>query len=89
MDGSQSYILDPSFDQAEAGLVEPHKLEKACMLFPDFPPMGYRAQYTCFLDDGLELDIHYVPTDNDTWKETEAWNDEGLPYLVHEILSRI
>lgn len=86
------YILDPSFDQALAALGLKPEIGMLCV---ENNAAGVRMDellditLVMRMDDGAELSVRYIPLDDDSYLETEAWNDDGLPYLVSEIALRI
>lgn len=86
------FILDPAFDQAMVALdvLPPEEMllvetddELVCSGVP------VALEFGLVMDDGTDVTARYIPLDDHSYTETEAWNDEGLPFLVSEIASRL
>lgn len=86
-------LLDPSFDQADValkGLLGADKVV-AIMPLPDdaHDSERWHVQYSGFTPSGLAVKIEYVTTGDESYRDSPAWNDEGLPLLCDLILRRI
>ena len=87
---SGDWLIDPSFDQADVALEGRLKVSGVQM----FPlPAGttdkFHVTYHGFFDSGLRGKIEYVVIDDCSWRESDAWNDEGLILLTATILARM
>jgi hypothetical protein len=88
---ARRWIIDPSFDQALVALgIEPD----STMLYleSDAPAMrgegDLALELQAIMNTGEALKIRYIPLFDDSYRDTEAWKDEGLPFLVSEIATR-
>lgn len=82
------WFLDPSFDQAFAALdVENKDLQiLALPIETEVDPYEIAVDLQASLDAGERMVIRYRPLDDRSFTQTEAWNDDGLPWLAREIL---
>lgn len=91
------WLLDSTFDQADDAFEAGGKgrvfgLKPECMLFPlpdALPAQGFLATYNGISDDGVELRVRYATTKDETWRTSDAWNDEGLPFIAELILTKL
>ncbi len=85
------WLIDPSFHQADIALGKRLRVEG----IPMFPfPVGtnsleFHASYTGRFDSGLTAQIDYVAIQDNSWRDSGAWNDEGLVLLTRRIASQV
>lgn len=89
----ESWLLDASLDQVNDAIPDV-ALPKEVFAFPvkgaDLDTHGaFRAEYAVVLDDGQKAAINYLTTTNEGYRETEAWNDEGLDWIAQDIYDRM
>ena len=87
----ESWLVDASLDQVNDAIPD-IALPKEAFLFPvrgANVDTGFHAKYSVVLDDGQKATINYLTTTNETFRETEAWNDEGLDFIAEHIRERI
>lgn len=86
------YIIDPSFDQALMAMELP---PEGGMLLVESGDSAMQSggmleiELKAITDSGAELRIQYVPLADEGYRTSEAWTDEGLPFLASEIATRI
>lgn len=89
----EHYLIDPSFDQgfsalADRGIAVPD--DPVTMVLPlhgrPFTP-GVRAHYGMSLPAPATtaFDIWYTATDDESYRDTDAWQDEALPHISRVI----
>jgi hypothetical protein len=86
------YIIDPSFDQALIAMGLP---PESGMLLVESDDSAMQAggllkiDLNVVMDCRAELRVQYIPLADDGYLTTEAWTDEGLPFLATDIAARI
>jgi hypothetical protein len=86
---SDKWLIDPSFDQVDIALGRRLKVSE----IPVFPlpvtteGFNFHASYTGKFGSDLIAEIDYVSIQDDSWRTSEAWNDEGLDILTALITS--
>ena len=84
------WIIDPSFDQSVTAMgIIPSPAEMLCLESDQIGDALVEAEARVVMDSGEELKIRYIPLNDETYRDTEAWTDSGLPFLVSEIAARL
>ncbi len=83
------WIIDPSFDQSVTAMGIRPPAEMLCLESDQIKDGRIEAEAVAVMDSGEELKIRYIPLDDETYRDTEAWTDPGLPFLVSEIARSI
>jgi hypothetical protein len=88
-----AWLLDSTFDQADDAFTDrPFGLQAECVLFPLEGLKynhGFHADYRGISDGGVELRVRYVRLDDASWRASDAWNDENLPFIAAYILAEL
>lgn len=85
------WIIDPSIDQAHAPEFGVEILPEILVVDISGQPWDPSDQFDVHigltLDNGEAAKLKYRSTKNQSYLDTEAWNDEGLPLLAYAIAS--
>lgn len=84
-------LIDSSFDQIstpDKGLVIPPTI-LALDLGRAIELKSHEVELGLVNDEGLKLKVIYQPLDDDSYQDSEAWNDAGLPLLALEIIKKM
>lgn len=83
------WVLDAALDQADApefGVPVPPEVYVFDTLGHDWNPQeNFEMQLNLTLDNGDPATLYYRSLEDEGYRATEAWNDEGLPLLAHAI----
>lgn len=84
------YLLDPSFDAAETALALPVDHKVQIFDLGQKPDLEYmHLEMVAISEEVGQIKIQYVSTRDESYQDTEAWNDEGLPLLATDILLKM
>lgn len=91
------FLIDPSFDQAFAALAEagtPVSTKPLTLVLPldgQSFPAGAQARFKGLLDPPEELafEVQYIASDDNSYRDSQAWNDEAIPFIASHIVSAI
>lgn len=83
------WIIDPSFDQSVMAMGIRPPSEMICLESDQIGDALIEVEASVVMDSGEELKIRYIPLNDETYRDTEAWNDNGLPFIVSEIATHI
>lgn len=87
------WLLDSAFDQADEALGWKLRLPTVCQAFPlpeKLSSLDFHGTWEMRSGAiGMLAKIQYITTGDQTWRSSQAWNDEGLAILEEMILCRI
>lgn len=87
------WIIDSAFDQIGAVFASHVKIPAELPLFPMPKPLpenhGFHVSFEWITDEKAKFRIQYATTTDQSWKQTPAWNDEGLVGLSMSILEEL
>jgi hypothetical protein len=89
---SPKFFLDPTIEAALDALGLPQDPDGPIFTVPlpdEAEPVELHLECHGVLDDGTKVEFEYFSTDDHSYQQTEAWNDESLPLIAAEILTRI
>jgi len=81
-------LIDPTFEAASRALYGEDEDDPAgymVIALPETPGQFFDATICGKLDNGAEIEIRYIGTGDETWLESEAWNDEALPVFANAL----
>ncbi len=90
---TKDQLIDPAFDQVFPPLGLPHYPQMLVIDSSVFWGMqtGGKVGAGLIVDKGendkARLEVQYVLTEDKRYEESEAWQDEGLPFLAAAIMS--
>jgi hypothetical protein len=88
-----AWLLDTTFDQADDAFPgRPFGLAHECVMFPleGVALDGFLADYRGYSDaTGMELRVRYASLKDESWRQSEAWMDEALPFVAELILAQM
>lgn len=79
------YLIDAAFDQVSLDGLCVDPMVFAMDLGTKGLPAGNMLRAGCESDDGVKFVVEYRPLDDWTFRSTEAWTDEGLPFIAEGI----
>lgn len=90
-------LIDPSFDQAFAAIAAggvPIPANPLTLVLPleghSLTP-GVRARYSLRMDPPEDhmCEVLYIVTDDNSYRDTPAWQDEAIPFIVDHVVSAV
>lgn len=88
---NDEWLLDCSFDQADAALGGKLKLDPICYVFPmtgHTPGSGFEIDMKADINDRV-VRIWYCTTGDVSWRSSPAWNDFGLFFLAGQVRAKM
>ena len=87
------WVLDPAFDQADApqfGVHVPSEIFFFDALGQEWNPREkFEMQLDLVMDNGDNATLYYRRLADESYRDTDAWNDEGLPLLAQAIAAEM
>ena len=91
------YLLDSSLDQVDMAFEEKLGLPTRVYVFSvpanaetdTFGEHGFKLNIDGVTITGLNFNLQYVTVEDNTYADSPAWNDPGIPFLAHNLANQV